>query len=208
MKQLLIAMTLVAATASASAATTFNNTAATTSKSATDNTALSTTVINNAFAGTSWTELASLTAQRSTSQGSLNGTTSFANGVNLTWTITTPVTGSKTNAGTFSVTSNKAVTLDLAVAARGRNTNGGSSATNTEWLFDNFTLAANTKTNGTFSLDWITAYNNGGNINAFGAGLYARDVAVTVSPVPEPQSYAMMLAALGMVTLVARRKRS
>src|SRR5438067_490418 len=71
---------------------------------------------------------------------------------------------------------------------------------------------------GAFAINWT----NGGDQQPDFSNitLFARDVtilktggiggggAIGVSPVPEPDSYAMMIGALGLITFMARRKRS
>jgi hypothetical protein len=191
MKKLFIAMTLVTAAASASAATKDdakvnnkpNGTTATSYVSTTS--ALSAAAFNTAFKGqgNSFTALAT------------SGTTSLG-GALLSWSFAAPTVKNST-VGTFSITSNKAITIDLGFGA---NTNSKSG----EWFFNDLKLTAGT-TGGTYNVDWAK-FNGGGNIQgSVTAAMYARDV--TVSPVPEPESYAMMLGALGMLGFVARRKK-
>ena len=99
--------------------------------------------------------------------------------------------------GTWTLTASKAVTMDLVFAMHAGGRTGS-------FLFDDIALTtANAATPGTWEINWT---NKGGqtpdysNLTVFG-----RDV--TVSPVPEPQTYAMLLAGLGVVVLVSRRKQ-
>lgn len=56
----------------------------------------------------------------------------------------------------------------------------------------------------TWEINWL---NNGGNVpNYSNLALFVRDVQVT--PIPEPQSYALMLAGLAVVGSIVRRRRS
>lgn len=125
--------------------------------------------------------------------GDVTSASQTVNGAKLTWTFDVDSTK---KSGTFSVKSDKAIVLDFTMAVHAGN---ASSA----WLFDNVALQANTTQNGTFAIKWL---NNGGQVPGFSnVTMFARDV--TVSPVPEPESYAMMLAALGMITVLKRRKQ-
>jgi hypothetical protein len=195
MKKLFIAMTLVTAAASASAATKDdakinnkpNGTAATSYVKASTPNGLSANSFN-IFAGNTWTPLATT--------GATSGSTSLG-GALLSWTFAAP-TAKNSTAGTFTITSNKAITIDLGFGVTSNKQSG-------EWFFDNLKLAAGT-TSGTYDhLEWVNFNGNGNITNGFSGSMYARDV--TVSPVPEPESYAMMLGALGMIGFVARRKK-
>jgi len=99
--------------------------------------------------------------------------------------------------GTWTLTADQNVTMDLVFAMHAGGRTGS-------FLFDDIALTtANAATPGTWEINWT---NKGGqtpdysNLTVFG-----RDV--TVSPVPEPQTYAMLLAGLGVVVLVSRRKQ-
>jgi hypothetical protein len=150
--------------------------------------------------GSTWTQLGS----------------SAINGADLGWNYTV---APSQKSGTFSITSNKTVVFDLAVAVHAGNASGA-------WLFDNMGLKANGTKNGTFAINWT---NDGSQPDFSNIRLFARDLTVittaggaggganmganmgslgAISPVPEPQSYAMMLAALGAIAFVARHKRS
>jgi hypothetical protein len=126
------------------------------------------------------------------------------NDATVTWGYTVNKTAAGANpSGTWWVSSNKALVIDLALDVH-------ASSSSAAWLFDNLKLGANTTQNGTFSVNWT---NNGGSVPGFSNfTLFARDAKISqnsgpsVSPVPEPETYAMMLAALGVITLVKRRK--
>lgn len=125
--------------------------------------------------------------------GDVTSASQTINGAKLTWTFDVDSTN---KSGTFSVKSDKAIVLDLTMAVHAANASGA-------WLFDNVALQANTVQNGTFAIKWL---NNGGKVPGFSnVTVFARDV--NVSPVPEPETYAMMLAALGSIALLKRRKQ-
>lgn len=134
--------------------------------------------------GTGWSLLGKVTS----SSGS-----NTLGGVSFTWGFLQP-TGTS---GTWSLMANQNVTLDLVFAMHASNRSGA-------FLFDNQALAANVVTPGTWSIHWL---NNGGQVPDFSnLTLFARDVAVT--PIPEPETYALMLAGLGVLGFVARRRRA
>lgn len=100
-------------------------------------------------------------------------------------------------AGTWSVTTDKAATFDLVFAMHAANRSGA-------FLFDNEATAAHLTENGTWAINWL---NNGGNVpNYSNLTVFVRDVAVT-APVPEPETCALMLAGLGALGFVARRRK-
>ncbi len=89
------------------------------------------------------------------------------------------------------------VTLDLVFAMHASNHSGA-------FLFDDQGLVASAVTPGTWKIEWL---NNGGNVPDFSnLTLFARDVVTT--PVPEPETYALMLAGLGAMGFIARRRRT
>lgn len=134
-------------------------------------------------AGTAWSLLGKVTSG--------SGSSSLG-GVNFTWGFTTPTT---TN-GTWSLQADKNVTLDLVFAMHASNHSGA-------FLFDDQPLVANAVTPGTWSIHWL---NNGGKVPDFSnLTLFARDV--VTAPVPEPETYALMLAGLAALGFVARRRR-
>ncbi|CAN5905229.1 hypothetical protein BH11PSE8_BH11PSE8_18350 [soil metagenome] len=99
--------------------------------------------------------------------------------------------------GTWSVTTDKAATFDLVFAMHGANRSGA-------FLFDNEATSANMTADGTWAIRWP---NSGGNVpNYSSLTVFVRDVAL--APVPEPETYALMLAGLGVMGLVARRRRA
>ncbi len=99
--------------------------------------------------------------------------------------------------GTWSITADQNVTFDLVFAMHAANRSGA-------FLFDDQALVANAATPGTWQIDWV---NNGGQVpNYSNLTLFIRDVVAT--PVPEPETYALMLAGLGVIGFVARRRKN
>jgi hypothetical protein len=116
---------------------------------------------------------------------------STVDGVNFTWGFT-QTTGTT---GTWSLMADQALTMDLVFAMHASNHSGA-------FLFDDQSLVADAVTPGTWSIHWL---NNGGNVPDFSnLTLFARDI---TTPVPEPETYALMLAGLGAMGWVARRRK-
>ncbi|PHV07342.1 PEP-CTERM sorting domain-containing protein [Janthinobacterium sp. BJB412] len=157
-------------------------------------------------------------------QAGRNGTTS---GFNSTfgvggWSLLSKVTGSSVTAahssasfggvdykidftenagtaktGTWTITANKAVTLDLVFAVHASNRSDA-------FFFDDQVLAKNAASAGSWTINWL---NNGRQVPDFSnLTIFARDT--RVSAVPEADTYAMLLAGLGLVGFVARRRRA
>jgi hypothetical protein len=133
--------------------------------------------------GTGWSLLGKVTS--STGSNTLGG-------VNFNWSFT-QTTGTT---GTWSLKTDKNATFDLVFAMHASDHSGA-------FLFDDQPTLANVVTPGTWSIHWL---NNGGQVPDFSnLTLFARDVVTT--PVPEPETYALMLAGLGMLGFIARRRR-
>ena len=118
-----------------------------------------------------------------------SGAASFG-GVNFTW-------GFNSSNGTWSLKADQNVTLDLVFAMHASDHSGA-------FLFDDQPLVGNVVTPGTWSIHWL---NNGGQVPDFSnLELFARDAVTT--PVPEPETYALFLAGLGMMGFMARRRKA
>ncbi|MES2075247.1 MAG: PEP-CTERM sorting domain-containing protein [Pseudomonadota bacterium] len=99
--------------------------------------------------------------------------------------------------GTWTITASKAVTIDLVFAAHASNHSDA-------FFFNDQVLAKNAATAGSWTINWV---NNGGQVPNFSnLTIFARDS--RVSAVPEADTYAMLLAGLGLVGFVARRRRA
>jgi len=69
------------------------------------------------------------------------------------------------------------------------------------FLFDDQAVSASTP--GTWKIDWVS---NGEQVPIFSnLTLFARDI---TTPVPEPETYAMLLAGLGAMGFMARRRKA
>jgi len=113
-------------------------------------------------------------------------------GVDFTWTFAQLTA----TTGTWSLVTDVNATFDLVFAMHAANRSGA-------FLFDDESTFANQVGAGTWIIHWL---NNGGNVPDFSnLTLFARDVAVT--PVPEPETYALFLAGLAAMSFVARRRR-
>lgn len=130
--------------------------------------------------GSGWSLLAKLPPS--------SGSTTL-DGVNFTWGFT----GSGTGPGTWTLTADQNVTLDLVFAMHAGGYTGA-------FLFDDLALSAGT--DGSWEINWL---NNGGrNPGYSNLTLFARDITTAV---PEPETYALMLAGLGIMGFIAKRRR-
>ncbi|MDQ1813929.1 PEP-CTERM sorting domain-containing protein [Massilia sp. CCM 9210] len=146
-----------------------------------------------------WTSIAAFGARAD------NGVAVSTNklGTNLTFTF------DKTDGrhGSWTVANNDVknnVKLDLVFAMYG---GVGSSA----FLFDNETLAAGSTSNGSWTFNALNLF--GSKAEYANLTIFARDVSKTAfevptTPVPEPETYAMLLAGLGLVGFMSRRRKS
>ena len=113
-------------------------------------------------------------------------------GVNFAWTF------NQTNGttGTWSLTTSQNATFDLVFAMHAANRSGA-------FLFDNQPTLANQLTSGTWAIHWL---NNGNQVPDFSnLTFFIRDV--VVAQIPEPQTYALLVAGLVAVGFLARRRR-
>jgi hypothetical protein len=96
--------------------------------------------------------------------------------------------------GSWSFGADQSVKLDLVFAMHA----GGYSGS---FLFDDLTLTANQTQTGTWNIKWVNG--GGSNPDYSNASLWVREV----TPVPEADAYAMLLAGLGLIGTIARRRR-
>jgi hypothetical protein len=135
--------------------------------------------------GTGWSLLVKHDVNGNYAGGSL-----FSNGV----TFTSTIIGMPGTSGSWTLSSSQNVTLDLVFAMHGSNRSGA-------FLFN--AEAVPGAGGNSWEINWL---NNGGNVPDYSnLALFVRDVQVT--PVPEPESYALMLAGLGVVGSIVRRRR-
>lgn len=131
--------------------------------------------------GTGWVLLAKMTSSSSPT---------FLDGVNYDWGITFN-TGNKS--GGWSFGADQSVKLDLVIAMHASDHSGA-------FLFDDLTLTAHQTQQGSWAINWL---NNGGRVPGYSnSSLWVRDV----TAVPEPQTYALLLAGLAALGFVARRR--
>ncbi len=149
-------------------------------------------LFSSSFGGGTWNLLGKVG-----STGALSGSTNSVLGSNFTLSFSL-ANGSKS--GTWTITSSKSLQLDLVLGIHAGNATGS-------FLFDNLVLNAGQTKSGTFAINWK---NNGGQVPAFSnVTLFTSNAALrTVAPVPEPSTYAMLLAGLAMVGWLAWRRRS
>ncbi len=135
--------------------------------------------------GAGWDLLAKIDAN-----GLVNGGNPIVyNGINFFSSIT----GVPGTSGGWALSSDQGVTLDLAFAMHASNRSGA-------FLFDDLGLVGGGS--GSWAINWL---NNGEQVpNYSNLTLFVRDVVVT--PIPEPQTFALMLAGLAAVGFIARRR--
>lgn len=131
--------------------------------------------------GTGWTLLAKVNSDSSPT---------LFDGVSFSWSLG-PQSG---KSGTWTFGADQTVKVDLVVAMHAANRSGA-------FLFDDLELSASAIQNGTWNIAWL---NRGGEVPDYSnSSFWLRDV----TPVPEPSSYALALAGLGVLGLVVRRRR-
>jgi hypothetical protein len=149
-------------------------------------------VFNNVFTG-SWSLLSKVD-----SNGQFSGAplTIAGSGFDVTFSL---APNDKT--GVWSITASQSMTLDLVLGMHAGNATAS-------FLFNDEHLTAGQTETGTFKIDW---FNGGSNVPAFSnLTMFYKDAVLTpnVSPVPEPGTWAMMLAGLGFLGFAARRKNA
>ncbi|MYM87988.1 PEP-CTERM sorting domain-containing protein [Rugamonas sp. FT82W] len=106
--------------------------------------------------------------------------------------------------GTWTVTNTSATkntTLDLALSFHAGNNVGS-------FLFNDQTILAGQKLTGSWAINWLNNAANSNSIPGFSnIGFYTGQRSYFTSPVPEPETYGMMLAGLGLIGVIARRRR-
>jgi hypothetical protein len=105
--------------------------------------------------------------------------------------------------GTWTITNTSAsqnVSLDLVLALKAAD---GAAA----FLFDNQAINAGQTLSGTWNIEWFTG-NNQANPGFSNLTIFGREIDGITSPVPEPGEYAMLLAGLGLIGFVARRRKA
>jgi hypothetical protein len=136
--------------------------------------------------GSGWDLLAKIDAN-----GVVNGGNPIVyHGVNFFSSIT----GLPGKSGGWTLSSDQGVTLDLAFAMHASNRSGA-------FMFDDLSLVSGGT--GSWAINWL---NGGGQLpNYSNLTLFVRDVVVT--PIPEPETYALLLAGLAAVGFIARRRK-
>ncbi len=146
---------------------------------------------SGAFGTGSWSLLSKVTGS---SVAAAHSTASFGG---VDYKIDFTENRGTTKTGTWTITANKAVTLDLVFAVHASNRSDA-------FFFNDQVLAKNAATAGSWTINWV---NNGGQVPGFSnLTIFARDS--HISAVPEADTYAMLLAGLGLVGFVARRRRN
>lgn len=132
--------------------------------------------------------------------GKLDGGSGAGFGLNSTLDFSFDVGDGKT--GTWTITNSSAdqnVSLDLVLSLKAANGAGA-------FLFDNQTINAGRTLSGTWNIEWFTG-NNQANPGFSNLTIFGREISA-VTPVPEPGEYGMLLAGLGLIGVVARRRKA
>lgn len=145
------------------------------------------------------------------SQGPNGNTSGFDGAFGSGWSLISKGAGSATvdgvdftltfaqttgTTGTWTLTTDQNATFDLVFAMHASDHSGA-------FLFDNHASFAGAAQDGSWVIQWL---NNGEQVAGFSnVNFFVRDV--TVTPVPEPASYALLLAGLVAGGFVTRRRR-
>ena len=132
--------------------------------------------------------------------GNLDGVSVAGFGLNSTLDFSFDVDDGKTGTWTITNTSaNHNVSLDLVLSLKAANGAGA-------FLFDNQAINAGQTLSGTWNIEWFTG-NNQANPGISNLTIFGREINA-VTPVPEPGEYGMLLAGLGLIGFVARRRKA
>lgn len=127
--------------------------------------------------------------------GKKDGNAPFSRTGPLSFTLT-----GSSNSGTWTVTNTGSTTAvaDLVFALHAGDQGGA-------WLFDNRMVAAGQTLSGTWQMNWTVGQGNNNNPDFSNATIFGRGEGVT-SPVPELATYGMLLAGLGLIGAIVRRR--
>lgn len=138
----------------------------------------------DSFGTGSWTLLDRMdTTSGFSNTGTLNFSFAEITGTNGTWSVT-------------NTSATQALQLDLVFAIHAGNQGGA-------WLFDDQTVLASQTLDGTWMINWTVGQGQGNSPDFSNATIFAREI----TPVPEPATYGMLLAGLGVVGAIARRRK-
>jgi len=107
--------------------------------------------------------------------------------------------------GTWTVTNTSATkntTLDLALSFHAGNNVGS-------FLFNDQAILAGQTLTGSWAINWLNNVKSPSSIPGFSnVGFYTGQRSYVTTPVPEPETYGMLLGGLGLIGFIARRRRA